>query len=112
MKLQYIPLITLFILGCKTMKTTEVPAPDNLSQLDYLENVEGPEALQFARKNNEYSNSRLKTDKRYTPTFDAIFKIVSAKDKLPVFYQLGSDLYNFWQDDVHIKGILRKANLK
>ena len=81
------------------------------AHLDYLENVEGSEALAFAKKNNGLSDLRLKTDKRYQPTYDAILKIVSAKDKLPAFYIQNNEIYNFWQDNVHIKGILRKASI-
>ena len=81
------------------------------AHLDYLENVEGTEALAFAKKNNGLSDLRLKTDKRYQIAYDAILKIVSAKDKLPAFYILNNEIYNFWQDNVHIKGILRKASI-
>ena len=109
MKLTQIATLILLVTGCTTMKTT---ATDTLDHLNYLENVDGPEAMQFALKNNAVSNQRLKTDNRYSPAYYEIFKIVSAKDKLPVFYQIGPELYNFWQDDVHIKGILRKSELK
>ncbi|MEK6627983.1 MAG: prolyl oligopeptidase family serine peptidase [Bdellovibrionota bacterium] len=83
-----------------------------LSHLDYLEIVEGSEALSFAKKNNAYSDARLKSDKRYQPAYDKILKIVSAKDKLPAFYLMNDEIYDFWQDDIHIKGILRKTSIK
>ncbi len=83
-----------------------------LEHLDYLEIVEGAEALEFARKNNGISDARIKSDKRFQTTFDEILKIVTAKDKLPAFYLMHDEIYNFWQDNVHIKGILRKTSVK
>lgn len=80
------------------------------SHLDYLEQVEGPEALEFARQNNRLSDERLKSDPRFESTYRDIFKIVSSKDKLPAIFLLNDELYNFWQDDVHVKGILRRTS--
>ncbi|MEQ1721686.1 MAG: prolyl oligopeptidase family serine peptidase [Pseudobdellovibrio sp.] len=71
--------------------------------------VEGKDALAFAKKNNASTDARIKSDVRYQSTYDDIFKIVSAKDKLPVFSIINDEIYNFWQDDVHVKGILRKS---
>jgi prolyl oligopeptidase len=110
MKLTNLTVLLLIMTGCQTMK--KPVAIDELAHLNYLEQVEGSEALAFAVKNNALSDDRLKNDPRYSPTFDEIFKIVSAKDKLPVFYQINHDIYNFWQDDVHIKGILRKTSIE
>lgn len=99
-------------LGCSSMTKPITNLKDQpFAHLDYLENVEGSEALAFAKKNNGLSDARLKTDKRYQPTFEAILKIVSAKDKLPAFYIMNNEIYNFWQDNVHIKGILRKTSI-
>ena len=103
-------LILLFT-GCQTMQPSKSTQDQALDHLNYLEIVEGPEALKFAHKNNDYSNERLKSDSRYTPTFDEILRIVSAKDKLPAFYLMNNEIYNFWQDNVHIKGILRKSDI-
>lgn len=99
-------------MGCSSMNKPTFNLKDQpFSHLDYLEKVEGSEALAFAKKNNGLSDLRLKTDKRYQPTYDAILKIVSAKDKLPAFYIQNNEIYNFWQDNAHIKGILRKTSI-
>lgn len=82
------------------------------THLDYLIDIEGLEALEFAKRNNAISDERLKTDKRYQPTYDDILKIVSAKDKLPTFGVQNNEIYSFWQDNIHIKGILRKTSIK
>lgn len=94
----------------KSLNTSE--KDQKFAHLDYLEDIEGSEALAFAKKNNAISDERLKTDKRYKSTYNKILKIVSAKDKLPVFNIINNEIYNFWQDDIHIKGILRKTSVK
>lgn len=111
----YLKTITLlfFILttGCQSMKTQNNSSEDSFAHLDYLEEVEGAEALAFAKKNNEFSNAQLKTDKRYKRAYDEILKIVTAKDKLPSFYILNDMIFNFWQDSVHVKGLLRTTSI-
>ncbi|MGZ3692523.1 MAG: hypothetical protein ACXVAX_13525, partial [Pseudobdellovibrio sp.] len=96
------------------MQQTQQNVPTDLSMfpnLKYLENVTGPEALKFAEDHNKISNGRLKSDPRYSKTFDDIYQILSAKDKLPGFYLMNNEIYSFWQDDVHAKGLLRKTSV-
>lgn len=93
-------------------KTSPIPQDLDFSHLDYLEQVDGKEALDFAHKNNKLSDERLKTDKRYKKTYSDIFKILSAKDKLPSFYQMNGEIYNFWQDNKHKRGLFRKTSIK
>lgn len=124
-RIKYLAALVLVLTGCKSMKTNETMAPVadkpvtekampdefGLGHLKYLENVLGKEALQFAIENNKLSNDRLKTDPRYQKTYDDVFKILSAKDKLPNFYIMAGEIYNLWQDDIHVKGIFRKASI-
>jgi prolyl oligopeptidase len=117
----YLPALFLILSGCKSMKTNEpmtitpsIPktqAELEIDHLKYLEDVTGEKALQFAKENNNISDQRLKSDPRYQTTYDEIFKIVSAKDKLPNFYIMNGEIYNLWQDDVHVNGIFRKTSI-
>lgn len=83
-----------------------------LSHLDYLEEIEGPKALDFVQLQNQITDKRLKTDKRYKNAYNDILKIVSSKDKLPTFFLIQDTVYSFWQDNKHIKGILRRTSIK
>ena len=84
----------------------------SLSHLDYLTEVESPKALQFAKDQNKITDDRLKSDPRYTKAYDEILSIVSAKDRLPGIYIMNSKVMNFWQDNVHVKGILRQSSVE
>jgi prolyl oligopeptidase len=89
----------------------KTPVELELEHLNYLEEVTGDKALQFAKENNKISEERLKTDPRFQPTYNDIFKILSAKDKLPNFYIMHGEIFNLWQDDVHVNGIFRKSTI-
>ena len=120
---KYITILALPFLmsGCKTMKTDSIQTKSNnnimsanepsFSNLKYLEEITGDQALKFAHDNNKISDQRLKTDPRFQTTYDDIFKILSAQDKLPNFYIMAGEIYNLWQDDVHAKGLFRKSTI-
>lgn len=83
-----------------------------MDHLSYLTEVTGEKALQFAKTQNKISDARIKSDSRYQPTFDQVYKIVSSKDKLPFIHFVGRDVYNFWQDDKHKRGLLRRTTIQ
>lgn len=107
-------ILLFFLIGCNSMKKTikNPTIKDDFSHLDYLEVVEGKASLKFAKDNTKLSNARLKTDYRYNKTYENILKIVTAKDKLPSFFQLNEEIYSFWQDSKYKRGILRKTSVK
>ncbi len=84
----------------------------NLDHLSYLTEISSDRVNQFIDKENKLSFERLMKDPRYEKTYSEILSILTAKDKLPHFYFMGSDIYDFWQDEIHIRGILRKTNVQ
>ncbi|MBY0452287.1 MAG: hypothetical protein K2P92_04565, partial [Bdellovibrionaceae bacterium] len=80
-----------------------------MQKYTYLTEVTGSKALEFSRAQNQISDQRLKTDPRYQRAYDEAFKIVSSKDKLPGIQVKNGEIFNFWQDDVNVKGLLRKT---
>lgn len=102
--------LSLFLIftGCAHMNSTNT----SLKHLDYLIEVEGPKAIQFAKDQNKLTDERLKSDPRYNKVYEEILSIVSAKDRLPGIYLMNSRVINFWQDNVHIKGILRHTSIE
>lgn len=95
-----------------TSQTSRPQADEfGLNHLKYLEDVTGEKAIKFAEDNNKITDQRLKTDPRYQQTYDDVFKILSAKDKLPNFYIMAGEVYSLWQDDIHVKGIFRKSTI-
>lgn len=84
----------------------------DLKHLNFLTDISSDRVNQFIEKENSLSIERLTKDPRFKSAQSEILSIVTAKDKLPQFYFVGSDIYSFWQDEVHIRGILRKTTIE
>ncbi|WEK15826.1 MAG: prolyl oligopeptidase family serine peptidase [Candidatus Ochrobactrum gambitense] len=77
----------------------------------YLEDVQGPEALNWVAAKNEATLQRLRTDPRYAE-FEGLSKASAAdatRIAYPAFGKTG-ELRNFWMDDVNLRGILRTTS--
>jgi len=77
----------------------------------WLEDVHGPRALAWVKEQNAHSESLLKADPRYRPTYDAILKVLDADDRIPYGALRGNYVFNFWQDADHPKGIWRRTTI-
>ena len=84
---------------------------DRLTHLDYLEDVYGERALSFATSESLATLSDLQSDPDYQKISDAIYPILTSRNKMPIIQMFNQEIYNFWQDEIHIKGIFRKASL-
>ncbi len=79
----------------------------------YLEEIEGDQALAFARAENARSLPVLEGDARYAGNYAAALKIATAKDRIPAVDFAGDGgLRNFWQDADHVRGLWRTTSLE
>ena len=75
----------------------------------WLEEVDGDRAIAWARRQNERTLAELQADPRY-PRFEAeARRILEARDRIADPVLLAGTVYNFWQDDQHVRGLLRRA---
>ena len=77
----------------------------------WLEEIEGEKPLAWARAENEKTFSVLQKDPRYQAYQAEALKILQAKDRIPFVAMRRDGLYNFWQDQEHVRGILRRTTL-
>ncbi|MCE9523652.1 MAG: prolyl oligopeptidase family serine peptidase [Alphaproteobacteria bacterium] len=77
----------------------------------WLEQVEGARARAWVREQNDYTLKTLKADPFYEDAFAAAHEILTAKDRIPFGTLSGGQVYNFWQDDTHQRGIWRRSPL-
>jgi prolyl oligopeptidase len=80
-------------------------------ELLWLEEVEGDEALAFARAMNERSLDRLQSDPRYQTLYDEALEILESDDRIPFVSVRGGELWNFWRDANNTHGLWRKTTL-
>lgn len=76
----------------------------------WLEDVEGERALAWAREQNARSLAELQGDPRFGRFESAARTILEARDRIADPLLLGGRVYNFWQDDVHVRGLLRRTD--
>jgi len=89
-------------------------APEQGSETDpflWLEQVQDPKALDWARAQNQRSLEILES----TPEFEAMHReareILNSTARIPLGTILGGYAYNFWQDQDHVRGLWRRASL-
>jgi prolyl oligopeptidase len=76
----------------------------------WLEEVEGPRALQWVRERNERTLKDLQADPRFARFEADARRVLEARDRIADPVLLGGVVYNFWQDDVHVRGLLRRSD--
>jgi prolyl oligopeptidase len=78
----------------------------------WLEDVSSPKALQWVEAHNAKSTAVLEADPRYQRFYSQALEIAQAKDRIPVGEFIGGQVYNFWQDEDHVRGIWRRTSLQ
>ena len=77
----------------------------------WLESVDSPRAMAWVDARNAYSTGALEADPNYAANYAAALAIGGAKDRIPTPVFLGGQVYNFWQDEDHLRGIWRTTSL-
>jgi prolyl oligopeptidase len=77
----------------------------------WLEDVSSAKALEWVKSHNVASIAALESDPRYATLYEEALVIGGAKDRIPDPSFVQGDIYNFWRDAEHLRGIWRKATL-
>jgi len=77
----------------------------------WLEDLDGKRAMDWVAAHNATTEKRLEADPRYKTFYDEALAIYGAKDRIPAPMFLNGRIYNFWQDEQHLRGILRRTSL-
>ena len=86
--------------------------PDTADPYRWLEEVKGERAMSWVKAENAKTSAVLEADPRYADIYKEAFRMASAKDRIPYPVFIGGELYNFWQDSAHKRGIWRKTSLE
>ncbi len=77
----------------------------------WLEDVQGERALSWVRQQNGRSLQRLSADPRYQNAEQQARAILEDRSRIPYGTLRGGFVYNFWQDDQHVRGLWRRTPL-
>jgi prolyl oligopeptidase len=90
---------------------TGAPQPGAASEAPdpylWLEDATGARAMTWVRAENKKSLGVLQGDPRFAGLYAAALKIAQSKDRIPYPTFIAGNLYNFWQDATHVRGIWR-----
>jgi prolyl oligopeptidase len=75
----------------------------------WLEEVEGEKALTWVKERNAETQAVLEGDARYAEFLATAEKLLEDKERIPFGSIEGEWVYNFWQDETHVRGIWRRA---
>lgn len=77
----------------------------------WLEEVSSAKAMNWVEQHNARTTSQLEADPRYRRFYDQALDIAQAKDRIAVGSFIAGQIYNFWQDADHVRGIWRRTSL-
>ena len=77
----------------------------------WLEEIEGARALDWARAENARTLPVLESDPRFAPMRAEARSILTSPARIPTGSIHDGAVYNFWQDDVHVRGVWRRASV-
>jgi len=77
----------------------------------WLEEVSGDQALEWVRDRNAFSTYELTNSPTFEPLRQRLLSILDSKERIPYVQKHGPHLYNFWRDNEHVRGILRRTSM-
>jgi prolyl oligopeptidase len=77
----------------------------------WLEEIEGERALGWVRRQNALALSQLEGDPRFAGLHADALALANNGDRLPLGTVRDGFLYNFWQDETHVRGLWRRSPL-
>jgi prolyl oligopeptidase len=104
-------LVFTLLAAASGMSAARAQAPSDDPYL-WLEDVSSPKAMAWVNAHNARSTSILEADPRYQQYYNEALEIAQAKDRIPYGSFIGGQIYNFWQDADHVRGIWRRTSLE
>ena len=89
----------------------QAQTPDPADPYIWLEEVSSPRSMAWVERQNETTTNRLEADPRYARNYAEALEIAGAQDRIPDPEFVHGEIYNFWQDPDHLRGIWRKTTL-
>jgi prolyl oligopeptidase len=77
----------------------------------WLEDQRGARALAWVNAENAKTTAVLEKDARFAALFRDALAVAQASDRIPYAEFIGGELFNFWQDSAHVRGIWRRTSL-
>src|SRR5262245_14983864 len=108
---------SLILLACcaallSTRASAQAAKADTTDPYLWLEEMNGARAMEWVKAENAKTTAVLEKDPRWDGIYKAALAMAQAQDRLPYVSYIGGELYNFWRDSLHVRGIWRKTALE
>ncbi len=77
----------------------------------WLEDIHGSRSMDWVKQENARTQSRFASDAAFDKTRDEILQVLDSDARIPYVNRMGGELYNFWRDKTHPRGVWRRTTL-
>ncbi|HEX7019238.1 MAG TPA: prolyl oligopeptidase family serine peptidase [Gemmatimonadaceae bacterium] len=77
----------------------------------WLEDQTGARAMEWVRAENAKTTAVLEKDPRFATLYRDALAVAQSTDRIPGARFIDGQLYNFWQDGAHVRGVWRRTTL-
>ncbi len=105
-------IVFIFIVKPNTCPTAQDAIDTHDDPYIWLEEVEGERPLKWVTEHDKATMDDLGNDPNFLEFQNEALNILNSKDRIPYGTIKGEYVYNFWQDDQHVRGIIRRATLE
>ena len=77
----------------------------------WLEDIHGERPLAWVKKENARTQERFASSAEFDRTRDEILQVLDSDARIPYVTRMGGELYNFWRDKAHPRGVWRRTTL-
>jgi prolyl oligopeptidase len=77
----------------------------------WLEDIHGTRSMEWVKQENARTQARFASDASFDKTRDAILQVLDSDARIPYVNRMGGELYNFWRDKTHPRGVWRRTTL-
>ena len=104
MKFSALLAVAAVLVAAPVLAATETP-------FEWLEQVSSERSMDWVRAENARTLPVLTGDARFAPLQADALKILSASDRIATPEFIGDQVFNFWQDAAHVRGVWRRTSL-
>jgi len=98
--------------GVDLAGAAEEPTPASPDPWLWMADIHGAKPLAWVTAQNEKTLAALEGDPEYRRDFDAILSVLNANDRIPLGEVDRGEVFNFWQDSAHARGIWRRTTVR
>ncbi len=99
------------VVSAAVLTSAPLRAEQAADPFGWLEEIEGARALDWARAENARTLPVLEGDPRFAQMRAEARGILTSPARIPTGSIHNGAVYNFWQDDVHVRGVWRRASV-